>query len=111
MTTNRIGILVLAAASAAAILPARAQETPAPPPKQVTIRPGLTVTDQDAFAVYVDSTVVNDRGSFAGIEVWIVTDAGPQRLTVCDDLIVDCAPLHVRMEGVNQGDGFALVGE
>lgn len=100
---------VLAAALLAPVLPAVAQEAPPPTPKQVTVRPGLTVTDQDVFAVYVTSTTVNEHGQFAGIEVYVVGEDGPQRLTVCDDVVVACEAITVRAEGVNQGDGGALV--
>lgn len=102
---------VLAAALLAPVLPAVAQEAPAPAPKQIVVRPGLTITDESAFAVYVKSTTVNEKGQFAGVEVYVITDDGPQRLTLCDDLVVPCNPITVRAEGVNQGDGGALVWE
>lgn len=102
---------VLAAALLAPVLPAVAQEAPTPAPKQITVRPGLTITDDSAFAVYVASTTVNDKGQFAGVEVYVITDDGPQQLTVCDDVVVPCNPITVRMDGIHQGDGFALVGE
>lgn len=102
---------VLAAALLAPVLPAVAQETPAPAPKQITVRPGLTITDDSAFAVYVTSTTVNEHGQFAGVEMYVMTDDGPQRLSICDDLVVPCNPITVRAEGVNQGDGGALVWE
>lgn len=102
---------VLAAALLAPVLPAVAQEAPTPAPKQVVVRPGLSVTDQDVFAVYVASTTVNDAGQFASIEVYAaLADEGFVRLTPCG-VSVECAPIVVRAEGVNQADGFALVGE
>lgn len=94
----------------ASVVPAVAQEAAPPAPKQVTVRPGLTVTDQDAFAVYVEAKTDNDAGQFARIELWVaIPDVGFVRVTPCDDLAVACDPITVRAEGVNQGDGGALV--
>ena len=81
-------------------------------PQAVQVRPGLTVTDQDAMAGYVIETHVNEHGSFAGIEAWVLdADDGWVQLTRCDNLVVRCEPVTVRMEGVAQGAGFALVAE
>ena len=101
---------VLAAALLAPVLPAVAQEAPPPAPKQVTVRPGLVVTDQDVFAFYVDATADNDNGQFALVELHVAeADTGFVQVTRCDNIVIICQPFVIRAEGVNQGDGGALV--
>lgn len=103
-------IILLAALLGVLPLAVLAQETPTPEPaRTVTVRPGLTVSDQDVFAVYVSSVTVNGSGQFASVEVYAaVADTGFVRLTPCG-LVVECAPIVVRADGVVQGEGWPLV--
>lgn len=104
------GTALVVAFSFACLWSASAQDEPAATePKQVAVRPGLTVSDQVLGAVYVTETAVNEAGQWAGVEMYVLGDEGAIRLTPCDDVRVACAPIHIRAEGVNQGDGFPIV--
>lgn len=107
--TASIGAMLLATTA----LTAMAQEETAPPaPALVTLRPGVEVAADEPLALYVQETIVNPRGQFATVIVWVQeADEGFIQLTPCDDMIVRCEEVHMRIEGVAQGEVFTLGGE
>jgi hypothetical protein len=90
----------------------RAQDETPTPPKQVTVAPGITVAEGEPFVLYVNSTTVNPQGQFADARPYLLlVDGTWTRLTACDDVVVACAPLPIRVADVSQGDTFVLTGE
>lgn len=88
-----------------------AQETPSPADTvpMVTVRPGVTVPETVPVVVYVNTTIVNDGGQYALVEIHAKPADGPfTQLTPCDDVIVRCDLVPMRIEEPVQGAVFTL---
>lgn len=106
-----LALLVGATAFSSVHAQEKAQTTPEP--KQVEIRPGVSVTDNVPGAFIADWVVTSDKGNFATGPLYFQADpdTGFVRMTPCDDVMVKCEDVTIRAEGISQGETVALVGQ
>jgi hypothetical protein len=106
-------VLLAAVLVSVTALGARAQKPPAPPDTAtiaVSRARQITIPNDEALVAYVDETIVTSSGSFARVQV-VYQDAlhGPTRLTACDDVVVSCQAITMKVGGdTTQGSALVL---
>jgi hypothetical protein len=89
--------------------PTAAQDTPT-----VTMEIGrnpvsVDLPQDEPLVLWVDTAVVTPAGQFARARVMVQTSEGQWvTLTPCDDLMVACETVAMRIDGVTQGEQFYL---